>query len=453
MIESAVIKLLKEQRFYAHLIQGMKKHIELNIPTIGVNVTDHVNLYINPFFWESLSLKEQVAILIHECKHVLNNHFYRFKELEPLVFQTTSDTKTTEELNVDQIVDKIMNDLQNRSTFKLLNQAGDYAINEDIPNLPINFKLFDNKGNVIIQPDKMLDENGKEIDNPNAKKEFLFEPCIVDIYNKKSSNKLDKNKHLEYYYKELKKNSQKGKENSKGKNSKNEADNLATIDDHSIWEKGNKDSEYTKEKIRQLVNKSLEKIKGGIGTLPSDLQLLVDALNYKPRDWRQDLQRFVVRTNNLLLESSRKKRNRRYGIQFPGDKLLEKLTLMIALDSSGSMWNEDIFGQLKAEVDRIYKQGAEIIWVTFDATINNVKEYKPNIGVEFTGGGGTLYKPVFEELKNHEVDALIVMGDMDSADFIEEKPSIPVLWARINSKSHPPAKFGKLIDIDIKKKV
>ena len=83
IIERAMMELVHHEPFYANLILNMKRYYDYNIPTIGVNVTETVNLYVNPHFWAGLSLEAQVDILKHECHHVINNHFVRFNELEP----------------------------------------------------------------------------------------------------------------------------------------------------------------------------------------------------------------------------------------------------------------------------------------------------------------------------------------------------------------------------------
>ena len=107
IIERAMMELVHHEPFFANLVFSMKRIYSDKIPTIGVNVTDTINLYINPVFWNDQSLAEQVDILKHECYHVLNNHFARFKDLEPQIYepdlpieQRAAAMKTASNLNV-----------------------------------------------------------------------------------------------------------------------------------------------------------------------------------------------------------------------------------------------------------------------------------------------------------------------------------------------------------------
>ena len=161
-LEKAVMELIFNEPFYANLTLNMKREFTTSIPTIGVNVTDEVNLFINPYFFESLTLQEQVSVLIHEAHHVINNHFTRFRDLEPQIFENPKERKLRERVQ----------DLQNAS---VLNQAADYAINEYIPGLPKKLKCFDKDGNVMKYPEK--DEQGNK--HPQAGKPIEGTPCLV----------------------------------------------------------------------------------------------------------------------------------------------------------------------------------------------------------------------------------------------------------------------------------
>jgi predicted metal-dependent peptidase len=433
-LSQVIIKMVKQHSFYAHLIQNMNRQWSLDLPTIGVNVTDTVNLFINPHFLMNLSIDEAVDVLKHECMHVVNAHFVRFKELEPSIFEQTNEEKNKGLTPGDIVVKRI----KDQSKFSILNKAGDFAINEYLPNIPKKMKFFDKEGNAI------KDKEGKVIEG---------EPCLVSHHKD-----WDRQKNLEYYYGKMKqeqKQQSKGQGQGKGQPGDQEGNgsggpNEVTIDDHGLWAENNPDNEYVLEKVKAAVNKAAEAA-GGIGNLPGDLQAQIAALGHKPRDWRNELQQFVARTSEVLIDSTRKIRNRRYGILYPGSKTFPKLKLAVLWDVSGSMWSDELFGQILAEMNKIYSQGAEIVSIMFDTQVTSVEEYNPKMKLKPKGGGGTMYGPAFKEVEEHEVDAIIVFGDLDMADK-PAKPKLPVLWGRINSKTLPPAKWGKIIDIEVKKK-
>lgn len=83
MISLAIQSMISQERFYAEVILQCARHYTDRVPTAGVNVQGgRLNLYINPSFWQSLNLNEQVAILKHECLHIMNSHIARRPDLK-----------------------------------------------------------------------------------------------------------------------------------------------------------------------------------------------------------------------------------------------------------------------------------------------------------------------------------------------------------------------------------
>lgn len=80
-LNKSIVYLLHKERFFGNFILNMRKHFGNMVPTAGVNITDQINLYINPDFFCSLSLKHQVIILKHECYHLMNWHMVRSAEM------------------------------------------------------------------------------------------------------------------------------------------------------------------------------------------------------------------------------------------------------------------------------------------------------------------------------------------------------------------------------------
>lgn len=431
-IDEAMVHLIMNEPFYANLLMNMTRNWACKLPngkpllTAGVNVTETVNLWINPYFWLSLTLEEQVEILKHEVLHVVNNHFVRFRDLEPDLY--TGKPKSIRD---------IVQDMTNAST---LNKSADLAINEFLPRLPKKFNLFDDQGNAICEPAQIEDANGQLIPNPDAGKPIESGPLLVDKL-KKWFPKMENLKNTEYYYGFLKEEMKKqgnqqgaggGEGDSKGQAQSGEenGDQGTTIDDHEIWSTGNEDPEYISEKVKQAVNKALtETQEQGIGNVPGHLLSLIEALNYKPKDWKQDLKRFVAQSSEIITESSRKIRNRRYGILFPGNRFLPVLHLAVGVDSSGSVYDE-LLCQAFAEIAKIHASGVKVTVLECDTQINQVYEFNPKKPVKVAGRGGTLFKPVFDKCAEMDVDGLIFLTDGGNFEGAElKKPRYPVLWA------------------------
>lgn len=429
-LQQDIVKLIFEEPYFANLLLNLNREFSTNLPTLGVSVTDHVNLLINPHFYLSLPQKERVALLCHELYHVINNHFVRFRDLEPQIF----DEK-------ERGFKEILKSMKSAST---LNNAADYAINEYIPNLPKNFNIFDKNG------EKLKDKFGKIIEaNPLLVKDL--KKTIPEIKNQHT---------LEYYYSFLKKdekNNGEGEgegegENGEGKGQKNEeGNNGMVLDDHSLWHESDLSEEEITQKVKEVVNKALEQTRD-CGNISGNILTAIEHLNHVPRDWRQDIQRFVARSAEILIEPSRKKRNRRYGTIFPGHRTFPKLTIAVAVDTSASVKDEELT-QFFTEVLRLHKMDIKIFIIECDTEAKPAYDYDPKKKIEITGRGGTSFVPAFEEAKKLDPDGLIYFTDGENFDGDNlKKPKFPVLWALLpDCKSH--YNWGAKTKIEVKKRV
>jgi len=231
-LEKALMNLISEGRFFSTLLLNMNREFTNRLPTAGVNVTDHINLFINPYFWNSLTPEGRIGILKHEAYHVINNHFARFRDLEPQIFE-----------DKERDLAKRMEDMSNAST---LNQAADYAINEYIPEIPKKFKLFNPDGTPFIEPEKTQDGQP----NPKAGQELETSPLLVEELKKKIPNANHRDS-TEYYYELLKQQQEKDKNNGQGKG-QGQGDGKgqgSLIDDHSIWHEGSATQDEITDKV------------------------------------------------------------------------------------------------------------------------------------------------------------------------------------------------------------
>ena len=355
------------------MVMGMRKEVRMDIATAGVSVTDAINLYVNPHFWNSLTFIQQAEVMEHECLHVVYDHFSRRENRDP----------------------------------KLFNMGADAAINQQLPNLPRTVSIFDKNGLPI------KDKKGKVVES-----DLIF----PENYGFKMEQT------AEYYYEAFKQLQKENKEKNKGKPGQGNGDGLEgeTLDDHSIWDESNPNKDYVQEKIKSLVKKS-EVAARRAGNFPGNLEKLVDHLFYKPKDWRSDLQRFVSRSSEVLSENSRMKRNRRYGIMYPGVRKYPKLHLGVVIDSSGSV-NDECLNQAMAEINRIHKNNVKVTVIECDAAVQQIYDFNPKKKYAMKGRGGTIFQPGIDAAVKEDVDAIIFITDGEDGGNAK-KPSIPVLWA------------------------
>jgi len=374
MIEQAVIKLLSKNRFYASLIMNMRIFYGKKVPTAGVSITDKINLYINPEFWESQTIEQQMDILIHECTHIYRGH--------PL--RQESGVKSGQKL-------------------KLWRMAVDVHINE---------------------PLKSLHEMG-----------VTFEKLEKEL-----GVTISRNETAEYYYSLLKEYSD---------SLDDEFMDGSTIDDHDVWDEVDDiPQEIQENTLRKTLESAVENA-GGIGNCPSEVRQILHTLNKSNINWQQQLRQFFAKCDKFLKESSRKKRNRRYGTMFSGKKKIPKLVISCVNDESGSV-SEHEFNQFYSEIDKIkslYQDSLDIYVVNCDTKVNKVYKYEKNLEIERTGQGGTQLQPGIEKSKELAVDGIIVFSDGGIWNDEYNDVGIPTLWAITQNFDTFDPPFGKKIHV------
>ena len=128
--------------------------------------------------------------------------------------------------------------------------------------------------------------------------------------------------------------------------------------------------------------------------------------------------------------------------------------LLVAADTSGSMWsNERELSQVAAEINAIVSdtRPAFVDVVYCDTKISRVDrfEYGEEIVFRPTGGGGTMFEPVFDYLDESTDDycGMVYFTDLyaDMSQLID--PDIPCVWALTADKTNVP--FGIPVSVQI----
>lgn len=367
-VTKAIVRLFDTERFYAELVLSMDRIMSDKVPTAGVCIKDRIELHVNPKFFNALSNKEQVAILKHECQHILHDHISRSKEYAP-------DVYVKEQNQVDSTISK--------AKHQVINIAADCAINPGIHSLP--------EGGVYP----------KTFNLPNG--------LTLEEY----ASKLKNNEQLK---------------------------NITHYDDHSLWSESEEDQEALRAKLKKALDKA-KKATMSAGKMTYDIEVLLERFQTSTKDWKKELSRFAAKSLEILLESSKKKRNRRYGIMYPGAVKIEKLHIGVAIDTSGSV-SDEALSQFMAEIGKIAKY-AVVTVVQADTEVKSSYLYDPKKNYSIKGRGGTDYQPAFDYYtKNTDVDGVIYFGDMDCFDTEKlRKPKYPVLWAIVGTQA-PPAAWG-----------
>lgn len=185
------------------------------------------------------------------------------------------------------------------------------------------------------------------------------------------------------------------------------------------------------------------------GEIPGEIARMIDDLINPKLNWKQLLDRYV--SERTKHDYSWIRPNKR----FMPDHYLPSMysetigNITIAIDTSGSVSDEELH-ELLSEVQGIrdtYKP-QELVVIDCDYEIHNVfkiDEYTDILSLEFTGGGGTSFEPVFNYCRDNVPNVLIYFTDL-YADQIEDNVEYDVLW--ICNSRHDPALIGETIYID-----
>lgn len=278
------------KQFYAHFLMRMNTVFTNKVPTAGVSITDKVNFYINPEFFNSLDTEQQKELVEHEVEHIIYKHPIRGKDYIGAGY--------------------------NGNTHKLFNIATDAAINENKPALQ--------KMEGIV----------------------TFDRINQQLKQMKSKDKVGPQDPSEVTYDILKRNQQ------QDPNGQGAGDGMGTVDDHSTWGESTDNREVAEGIIKDTANKAQQAT--GIGNMPSNMLSEIEAMNKATVNWKRELRQFFVNSLKFDFERTRTRRNRRTGLLNPGRRKKPNLHVAVCVDSSGSVGDDEFgqfFGEIGAIAD------------------------------------------------------------------------------------------------------
>jgi predicted metal-dependent peptidase len=88
LLQKARTQLLLNHPFFAQIVLETRYNFTDSVPTMA---TDGHIIAINPKFTESLSVKEIMGVLAHECMHILGMHHLRMYERDPKKWNHATD--------------------------------------------------------------------------------------------------------------------------------------------------------------------------------------------------------------------------------------------------------------------------------------------------------------------------------------------------------------------------
>lgn len=216
------------------------------------------------------------------------------------------------------------------------------------------------------------------------------------------------------------------------------------LDDHD-WE-GVIDNEGLAEIV---IDDMIREAERRCGDIPGGIK---DLIRYRAKHvvpWESVVRRFLG-TSRANISWTKKRLSRRYRTR-PGTKLEGRATILIAIDSSGSISNEEL-AAFMTELWAAHQTRLVDLWaVICDAAITEVIHPIRKITL-IEGRGGTDFRPVFEwallEQNHPPFDGLIYLTD-GYGPAPAQRPRIPTLWV-ITHDGVDPTAHGSSDDNDEK---
>ena len=266
-----------------------------------------------------------------------------------------------------------------------------------------------------------------------------------------TSLKLPPDKSVEWYYHRL---IDRTSDDSELNKQIQDVSSQRTHGDHSNWiDKEEFSIEVAENQIDNLIISARDRIHSkDFGTVPLCVQTIVSTIfqNYNSKiDWKRALKIFASSSKRSRVFHTMKRVSKRYGTR-PGLKIKRYQNLVVAIDTSGSI-DQSSINIFFNEIHRIWKFGADIEIFECDSKIQNIYSYSGRTPEIVSGGGGTSFDPVFNQIMSNRYkryDGCIYLTD-GCAQAPVIKPPCKVFWCITKDGNvGPHLKFGRVVQMN-----
>jgi predicted metal-dependent peptidase len=400
-LEELMAWLVFHQPFFAHMLMAQ-------LPIVGteavpVAATDSFKIMINPEPFFKYSIKEQAYIKCHEVMHCVLN--------DPIMMQNWLRRGTIHINGKDVEADA-----------EAINMSMDYIINA----------LLNAAGVGQMPSDALYD--------PNLSEKGV--EAMVDIYEEV-----------------LKRKKQGGFPGKGGKPGTGGFDILIAPEQDPDTGQDQTRDELTWAQTVAAAAQAAE----AQGKLPGALKKLIGEILDPKVSWQEHLRASVMRASGSdTLDWSTPDRRMMSRAAIGHDNVFFGKasgfgcgTAVVGYDSSGSMIDDKTQQVLFSELHGIFADlnPRELIVIFCDAAVHRVDYIEEVEQLEdartegVPGGGGTDFRPVFDEIEKRGIqpDILVYLTDLYGT-FPEEEPAYPVVWGSITPGTAP---FGETVHIEL----
>lgn len=367
--------IIAKEPLFSHLIHRLAPIESVTIPT---SATDGTNIFWNRKFFEAISFEEGCGVLLHEVLHNAFLHLWRREKRDP----------------------------------QLWNIATDYAIN-----LVVN-QTFS------LPPGTLLDEKYK-----NMSAEEIYD--LLPVEKKTQQGWCEKPWD----------GTGKGQKQQPGQSSGNIVSKLAqgmrdaatkAKEDAAKAKAAGKSDQQTQREWERAFDEAFTK---HYGSAPEYIKRLVAAKHYIPViDWASLVANILSEDISDYTFSSPDRRFLEEPFILPELYSWDKVKdVVFAYDTSGSISDDDLhafYNETKAMFEQFETLDG---WAgVCDAYLHSFKELSRDAtykDINFKGGGGTAFEPVFAEVAKRELRPKALFYFTDTyGSFPREEPPYPVFW-------------------------
>lgn len=193
-----------------------------------------------------------------------------------------------------------------------------------------------------------------------------------------------------------------------------------------------------------------------MGKMPASLERWVDETLHPQVNWKERLRLLVTRTvsrESTSWASPHRRRLVSQKIYLPSYTGFGAGEIVCATDTSGSMGQKEFDASWAEFSDIIMNCKPERMWLmACDARVHNVHELSSyhdiyQLRPEMTGGGGTSFVPVFEEVEERNLNPVLLIYFTDGyGTFPSEPPPYPVIWVMTEDVQPP---FGEVVKVEM----
>lgn len=194
------------------------------------------------------------------------------------------------------------------------------------------------------------------------------------------------------------------------------------------------------DRMREAIIAEAQRCEKSRGELPSAVKALVSKILEPEVRWEEMLAQFVTQCCNGSKKSWLPPNRRHvYNDVYVQSRRSEKIKIAVGIDTSGSTMADR--GKFLGELCGLVRTfGAyDITLIECDAEVGSVKTYTEDDELEndimsekyeMTGGGGTSMTPIFDYIRDHQldVDCVCIMTDGYIEDIPTNPLGLPVIW-------------------------